>query len=179
MNSSIKHRWLARTIKAFLQLSFGFLIITFTINLLAEVFHFKKYISHKNWIFGDPQVGYMLKAGFQVSIPDTSITYIDGQRNIFSQFPGRERLQSNDEKRVKTAVVVNKFATFDNKDILISNTITIRNPVNIYVNSLNPKHRVFWSFYTQLDLLFSIFFFLLLIKLLSLIFGLRRFSDFR
>lgn len=166
----VRYYWVARVLRSFLLLGFVLLVITLLVNISASLFKMKTYATYGDFTFGSTQKGYKLKTKLRLSIPDTVINYEDGQRNIYNEFEdlsfSNKRREESKNRTIK-AVTASSISSFENEEVTVFNRFTISEPVEAYVSSTNKKYAFFFGLSEQLDLLFTILFFWLLIKLLN------------
>ena len=166
----VRYYWAARILRSLLLISFIFSAITLVVNVSSDLFKFKPYVRYGNLTFGSTQQGHKLKAILRLNIPDTVINYKDGQESIFKElehFSPSNKQREERKRREITDITVNNITAFENEEVTVFNPLLIQEPIDLYVSSTNKKYSFFFSLAAQLDLLFTIFFFLLLVKLLK------------
>ncbi|KQC02141.1 DUF2975 domain-containing protein [Pedobacter sp. Hv1] len=164
----IKYLPLARVIKLFLQLGIIFMSIFVIINLIIGLFNLKPYINigDGSLMFENPADGYRLHANINLHIPDTLVQYQNGEERIYKNEPLALKYKSI-EKRIVKEKIVNQILSSEDEDIEISNQISIPDVVIVKVKSKNWIYNLFWNVSAQLDQLFTILIFVILIKLVN------------
>lgn len=164
----IKYLRLSKVIKLFLQLGIIFMSIFVVINLIIGLFNLKPYVNigDGSLMFENPADGYRLHANINMHIPDTLVQYQNGEERIYKNEPLAFKYKSTDKRIVKEKIV-NQILSSEDEDIEISNQISIPDTITVKVKSKNWMYNVFWNISAQLDQLFTILIFVVLIKLVN------------
>lgn len=158
----VKYFSLARILKAFLQLGVLFLTLYFCCSLFIDIFNTKSFIHIGGGTLGYTMPGNQVNARLIFNAADTVIHYNNGEDNIYigdeldSELP---RLDSIKDK------VVNEFISNENTDVKIYNSISVPENVQVRIVSKNRLHNIFWAISSQIYVVFSILFLLVLVKL--------------
>lgn len=174
----VKYLPLARLIKLFLQLGIIFIGIFTVINLIIGLFNLKSYvdIAGGTLMFENPADGYKLHANISLQIPDTMVYVQNGEEYIYKNEPLTLKDKPT-EKRIVKEKIVNQILSSEDKDIEISNQISIPNTVIVKVKSKNWLYNLFWNISAQLDPLFAVLLLVVLVKLVNRYTGQKIFEN--
>lgn len=175
---AVKYLPLARLIKLFLQLGIIFISIFTVINLIIGLFNLKSYvdIAGGTLMFESPADGYKLHANINLQIPDTLVHYQNGGESIYKNEPVTFKRMPIDKRIVKEKIV-NQILSSEDKDIEISNQISIPNTIIVKVKSKKWIYNLFWNISAQFDQLFAVLLLVVLIKLVNRYVGQKIFEN--
>jgi hypothetical protein len=157
----VKYFLLARTIKRLLQLLFLLGSLSLILQLYIGLFHSKSYIEVSGWTFGYRNQGYQIKGVMNLSIPDTITYYKNGENRIYNRSKYHENIRADSVKDK----IVNVIKSSENSGIKITNDINSQENITVRAISKNKMYNFFWAVTEKLDLIFYLFFIIILIKL--------------
>ncbi|WP_182921133.1 DUF2975 domain-containing protein [Pedobacter planticolens] len=157
----VKYFLLARTIKILLQFLFLLGSLSLILNLYIELFLPKSYVEVGGWTYGYKDQGYQIKGVMSLSIPDTLTYYSSGggQANTHN-YNGRNLGADSVKDKI-----VNIIKSSENECIKITNDINSQENMTVRAISKNKIYNFFWAVTEKLDLVFYLFFIIILIKL--------------